>query len=64
VIRSICDRVVVMQSGTIVEQGPCEQVFAAPRADYTRMLLDAIPLPILDPDWLSRGPKAENVGMN
>ena len=56
VIRSICDRVVVMQSGTIVEQGCCEQVFAAPRADYTRMLLDAIPLPVLDPDWLMRGP--------
>jgi ABC-type glutathione transport system ATPase component len=64
VIRSICDRVVVMQSGTIVEQGPCEQVFAAPRADYTRMLLDAIPLPVLDPDWLSRGPAVENVGVN
>jgi ABC-type glutathione transport system ATPase component len=64
VIRSICDRVVVMQSGSIVEQGPCEQVFAAPRADYTRMLLDAIPLPVLDPDWLTRGPAAESVGAN
>jgi ABC-type glutathione transport system ATPase component len=64
VIRSICDRVVVMQSGRIVEQGPCEQVFAAPQAAYTRMLLDAIPLPVLDPDWLMRGPAAENVAMN
>jgi ABC-type glutathione transport system ATPase component len=64
VIRSICDRVVVMQSGTIVEQGRCEQIFAAPQADYTRMLLDAIPLPVLDPDWLSRGPAVENVGVN
>jgi ABC-type glutathione transport system ATPase component len=61
VIRSICDRVVVMQSGSIVEQGPCEQVFAAPRAAYTRMLLDAIPLPVLDPDWLMRGPAADPV---
>jgi ABC-type glutathione transport system ATPase component len=61
VIRSICDRVVVMQSGSIVEQGPCEQVFAAPRAAYTRMLLDAIPLPVLDPDWLMRGPAADHV---
>jgi ABC-type glutathione transport system ATPase component len=64
VIRSICDRVVVMQSGSIVEQGPCEQVFAAPRAAYTRMLLDAIPLPVLDPDWLRRGPAVDHVGMN
>ena len=61
VIRSICDRVVVMQSGSIVEQGPCEQVFAAPRAAYTRMLLDAIPLPVLDPDWLMSGPGADHV---
>jgi len=61
VIRSICDRVVVMQSGSIVEQGPCEQVFAAPRAAYTRMLLDAIPLPVLDPDWLMSGPAADQV---
>jgi ABC-type glutathione transport system ATPase component len=64
VIRSICDRVVVMQSGSIIEQGPCEQVFAAPRAAYTRMLLDAIPLPVLDPDWLRRGPAVDHVGMN
>ena len=34
------------------------ELFAAPAHDYTRRLLDAIPLPGLDPDWIGRG--AEN----
>ena len=59
VIRSICQRVVVMRDGRVVEEGSCERVFAAPRADYTRMLIDAIPLPTVDPDWLDRGAAVE-----
>ena len=55
VIRSVCDRVVVMQDGTVVEEGPCQQVFAAPRSAQTRALIDAIPLPVVDRGWLSRG---------
>jgi ABC-type microcin C transport system duplicated ATPase subunit YejF len=54
VIRAICDRVYVMRFGKVVEEGPCEQVFSAPRTAYTRALLDAIPLPEIDPDWLMR----------
>jgi len=54
VIRSICQRVVVMREGRVVEEGPCERVFAAPAAAYTRMLIDAIPLPAVDPAWLTR----------
>lgn len=54
VIRAICDRVYVMRSGRVVEHGPCEQVFSAPQSDYTRALLDAIPLPDIDPGWLER----------
>ena len=43
VIRQIADDVLVMRSGRIVEAGPVEDVFTAPRDDYTRRLLDAIP---------------------
>jgi len=43
VIRYLCDRVLVMYLGEIVEQGRTDEVFAAPKHDYTRRLLAAIP---------------------
>jgi ABC-type oligopeptide transport system ATPase subunit len=52
VVRSICDRVTVMRGGVVVESGDCPSVFAAPQHEYTRALLRAIPLPVVDPDWL------------
>ncbi|MGI4982869.1 MAG: ABC transporter ATP-binding protein [Janthinobacterium lividum] len=43
VASQICDRVIVMRAGEIVEEGPLEDVFFAPRSDYTRALLAAAP---------------------
>ncbi|MCP2636093.1 ABC transporter ATP-binding protein [Microbacterium sp. HD4P20] len=42
-VRRVCDHVVVMKSGAVVEQGPIAQVLDAPREEYTRALLESIP---------------------
>jgi peptide/nickel transport system ATP-binding protein len=47
VVRLLCDRVIVMRAGRIVEQGPSEQVLGNPQDAYTRELLTAIPHPPL-----------------
>jgi peptide/nickel transport system ATP-binding protein len=43
VVAEIADRVVVMQEGRVVEQGAAATVLRAPRDDYTRMLIRAVP---------------------
>ncbi|SET32330.1 peptide/nickel transport system ATP-binding protein [Marinobacter segnicrescens] len=45
VVRLLCDRIMVMQNGAIVEEGNARQLLAAPATDYTRTLLAAIPHP-------------------
>jgi oligopeptide/dipeptide ABC transporter ATP-binding protein len=42
VVRLLCDRVLVMYLGQIVESGPAEQVFAAPAHPYTEALVSAV----------------------
>lgn len=43
VVRHLCDRVVVMHHGKIVEEANAAQLFEAPQQPYTKMLLDAVP---------------------
>jgi peptide/nickel transport system ATP-binding protein len=43
VVAEMADRVLVMNRGREVESGPLRAIFEAPRADYTRTLLDAVP---------------------
>ncbi|HEY8615114.1 dipeptide ABC transporter ATP-binding protein [Phenylobacterium sp.] len=43
VIARLADRVCVMKDGAYVEEGPVGEIFAAPKTDYTRALLAAVP---------------------
>lgn len=43
VVRAVCDRVVVMKAGRIVEQGPVSQIYDHPQEPYTRRLVASIP---------------------
>ena len=43
VVRLLCDRILVMYLGHIVESGPAERVFAVPAHPYTQALLSAVP---------------------
>jgi microcin C transport system ATP-binding protein len=41
VVRALCNYVIVMKNGKAVEEGPSEQIFGAPKEDYTKSLLAA-----------------------
>ncbi|MDF1721249.1 MAG: ABC transporter ATP-binding protein [Minwuia sp.] len=57
VVRLLCSRVIVMQAGRIVEEGPASEILSNPRDPYTRALIDAVPH--LDMDAANRLAKAE-----
>lgn len=48
VVRHMCDRVLIMYLGQVVEQAPVRALFERPAHPYTRGLIDAVPIP--DPD--------------
>ena len=41
VVYQMCDRVIIMESGKILEQGAVEEVYANPKTEYTKLLLEA-----------------------
>lgn len=43
VVRYMCDRIMVMNRGKIIESGPAEEVYHHPQSRYTKELIDAIP---------------------
>ncbi len=47
-IRYLCDKVVVMYAGKIVETAPANEIFTQPQHPYTKALFSAVPIP--DPD--------------
>jgi oligopeptide transport system ATP-binding protein len=45
VVRSMSDRIAVMNKGRLVEMGPAEEVYTTPKDEYTKALLAAVPVP-------------------
>ena len=43
VAAHVCDEIAVMRHGAIVERGSTSEIFADPRHEYTRQLLDSVP---------------------
>ena len=45
-VRWLCEDVLVMREGRIMEAGPVSRIFRAPQQEYTRELIAAIPRPL------------------
>ncbi|MBW8764460.1 MAG: ABC transporter ATP-binding protein [Microbacterium sp.] len=46
VVRRVCAETMVMRRGRIVEAGPTEQLLSDPQHEYTRLLIDSVPVPV------------------
>jgi ABC-type glutathione transport system ATPase component len=55
VVRYLCDRVALINRGEIVEQGACADIFDAPKSEYARMLIGAMPEVKVPVDSARRG---------
>jgi peptide/nickel transport system ATP-binding protein len=63
VVRYLCDRVLVLYRGAVVESGPTEAVFAQPRHDYTKALLAAVPPDDLTQRWAALAASGQDAGL-
>lgn len=45
IVREFADRILVMQQGRVVEESNTEMLFECPKHDYTKSLLNSVPLP-------------------
>lgn len=44
IVEYLCEEVIVMHEGSVVERGTADAIFASPQAAYTQALLDAVPV--------------------
>ena len=58
IVAEMCDRVLVMYAGTIVESGDVTRSSESPRHPYTIGLMDSLPKLTEDEEWLGRSPGA------
>lgn len=47
VVKYMCDKIIVMQKGRIVEMAEADELYLHPRSEYTKKLIEAIPVPLI-----------------